>query len=65
MLFKLPKWAYSQSVGRYFNKAEADAELDEILHGDDQPLEEKAVNAATAINANGEARKRKAKAARR
>ena len=60
MLFKLPKFAYNQTVGRLTGNQQA---VDEpLLESNDQPEEEIALNNATANNLNGETRKRKAKA---
>jgi hypothetical protein len=60
LLFKLPKFVYNQSVGRVLGNRQA---VDEpLLEKSDLPEDEAALQAATAINANGEARKRRAKA---
>ncbi|KAG9196267.1 hypothetical protein G6011_01388 [Alternaria panax] len=60
LLFKLPKFAYNQSVGRVLGKKEMiDAPL---LETSDLTEEEAAIQNATAPNLNGEARKRKAMA---
>jgi hypothetical protein len=60
LLFKLPKFAYNQSVGRVLGKKEL---LDEpLMESSELPEEEAAIQNATAQNLNGEARKRKAKA---
>ncbi|KAF1845957.1 DnaJ domain protein [Cucurbitaria berberidis CBS 394.84] len=60
LLFKLPKFAYNQSVGRVLGKKEL---LDEpLLETSDLPEDEAAIQSATASNLNGEARKRKARA---
>ena len=60
LLFKLPKFAYNQSVGRVLgNKAAVDEPL---LETSDLPADEAALQSATAPHLNGEARKRKAKA---
>lgn len=62
LLFKLPKFAYNQSVGRVLNKQEM---LEEpLMESSDLPEEEAAIQNATAQNLNGEARKRKAVRAR-
>ncbi|EUC41571.1 hypothetical protein COCMIDRAFT_29668 [Bipolaris oryzae ATCC 44560] len=62
LLFKLPKFAYNQSVGRVLGKKEL---LDEpLLDSSDLPEDEAAIQNATAPNLNGEARKRKAMAKR-
>ncbi|EUC36865.1 hypothetical protein COCVIDRAFT_86483 [Bipolaris victoriae FI3] len=62
LLFKLPKFAYNQSVGRVLGKKEL---LDEpLLNSSDLPEDEAAIQNATASNLNGEARKRKAMAKR-
>jgi hypothetical protein len=60
MLFKLPKFAYNQSIGRFIGNKEAVEEP--LLESSDMPEDEAALQAATAVNGNGEARKRKAKA---
>lgn len=60
MLFKLPKYAYNQSVGRVLGKKELIEEP--LLESSDLPEDEAAIQSATAQNLNGEARKRKAKA---
>ncbi|KAF4555298.1 DnaJ domain-containing protein 1 [Elsinoe fawcettii] len=65
VLFKLPKWAYNKAVGRFINKDLVDGEGENLLDVVDTPSEENAVEAATSINANGEARKRRAKAGRK
>jgi hypothetical protein len=58
MLFKLPKYAYNQSVGRILGSKEM---IDEpLMDSSDLPEEEAAIQNATASNLNGEARKRKA-----
>jgi curved DNA-binding protein CbpA len=58
MLFKLPKYAYNQSVGRILGKKEM---LDEpLIESSDLPEEEAAIQNSIAPNLNGEARKRKA-----
>lgn len=60
LLFKLPKFAYNQSVGRVLGKKEL---IDEpLLETSDLPADEAAIQSATANNLNGEARKRKARA---
>ncbi|KAF2034756.1 DNAJ domain-containing protein [Setomelanomma holmii] len=60
LLFKLPKFAYNQSVGRILGKKEL---IDEpLMESSDLPEEEAILQNATAPNLNGEARKRKAKA---
>ncbi|EMD62011.1 hypothetical protein GGP41_002498 [Bipolaris sorokiniana] len=62
LLFKLPKFAYNQSVGRVLGKKEL---LDEpLLDSSDLPEDEAAIQNATASNLNGEARKRRAMAKR-
>ncbi|PNS17724.1 hypothetical protein CAC42_3119 [Sphaceloma murrayae] len=65
VLFKLPKWAYYKTIGKFVNKAEAEAELEELVETDDTPAETKAMEAATSINANSEARKRRVKGGRK
>ncbi|KNG49070.1 endoplasmic reticulum domain protein erj5 [Stemphylium lycopersici] len=58
LLFKLPKFAYNQSVGRVLGKKEM---IDEpLLDSSDLPEGEAAIQNATAPNLNGEARKRRA-----
>lgn len=60
LLFKLPKYAYNQSVGRVLGKKEL---LEEpLLESSDLAEDEAALQSATAPNLNGEARRRKAKA---
>jgi hypothetical protein len=60
LLFKLPRYFYNQSVGRILGNRQA---VDEpLLEKSDLPEDEAALQSATALNANGEARKRKAKA---
>ncbi|CAO2649012.1 Nn.00g099610.m01.CDS01 [Neocucurbitaria sp. VM-36] len=60
LLFKLPKFAYNQSVGRLLGKKQL---IDEpLLDTSDLPADEAAIQSATANNLNGEARKRKARA---
>ncbi|KAL1793414.1 hypothetical protein ACET3X_008396 [Alternaria dauci] len=60
LLFKLPKFAYNQSVGRVLGRKEMiDAPL---LDTSNLTEEEAAIQNATAPNLNGEARKRKAMA---
>ncbi|KAL1642859.1 hypothetical protein SLS61_009488 [Didymella pomorum] len=60
VLFKLPKFAYNQSVGRFLGKKEL---IDEpLMETSDLPEEEAALQSATAQNINGETRKRKTKA---
>ncbi|KAL6706916.1 hypothetical protein ACN47E_005059 [Coniothyrium glycines] len=57
LLFKLPKFAYNQSVGRVLGKKEL---VDEpLLDTTDLPEDEAAIQNATAPNVNGETRKRK------
>ncbi|KAF2644202.1 DNAJ domain-containing protein [Massarina eburnea CBS 473.64] len=59
MLFRLPKFLFNQSVGRLLgNRAAVDEPLVETS---DLPEDEAALQAATAPNLNGEARKRRAK----
>ncbi|KAF1971501.1 hypothetical protein BU23DRAFT_183848 [Bimuria novae-zelandiae CBS 107.79] len=60
MLFKLPKFAYNQTVGRLTGNKQAVQEP--LLDSSDLPEEEAALAKATANNVNGETRKRKAKA---
>lgn len=60
VLFKLPKFAYNQTVGRVLGKKELIEEP--LLETSDLPEDEAAIQSATALNLNGEARKRKAKA---
>ncbi|KAH7132029.1 DNAJ domain-containing protein [Dendryphion nanum] len=60
LLFKLPKFFYNQSVGRVLGDKRAIEEP--LLETSNLPEDEAALNAATANNINGEARKRKAKA---
>lgn len=62
LLFKLPKYAYNQSVGRVLNKQEMIEEP--LMETSDLPEEEAALQNATAQNLNGEARKRKTVRAR-
>ena len=59
LLFKLPKFIYNQSAGRFLNKKEL---IDEPLLEDNEVSEEAALQSATAQNINGETRKRKTKA---
>ncbi|KAF1943646.1 DNAJ domain-containing protein [Clathrospora elynae] len=62
LLFKLPKFAYNQSVGRVMGKKEM---LDQpLMESSDLPEDEAAIQSATAQNLNGEARKRKTMARR-
>ncbi|EAT88736.2 hypothetical protein SNOG_03531 [Parastagonospora nodorum SN15] len=62
VLFKLPKFAYNQSVGRVLGKKEL---VDEpFLESSDLPEDEEAIQSATAQNLNGEARRRKITRAR-
>jgi hypothetical protein len=62
VLFKLPKYAYNQSVGRVLGKQEL---LEEpLIESSDLPEEEAALQNATAQNLNGEARKRRTVRAR-
>ncbi|KAL1595822.1 hypothetical protein SLS60_009512 [Paraconiothyrium brasiliense] len=60
LLFKLPKFAYNQTVGRLTGNTQAIEEP--LLESSDLPEEEAALANATANNLNGETRKRKAKA---
>jgi hypothetical protein len=60
LVFKLPKFAYNQSVGRVLGKQELIEEP--LMDSSELPEEEAALQNATAQNLNGEARKRKAKA---
>lgn len=60
LLFKLPKFAFNQTVGRLTGNKQAVEEP--LLESNDQPEEEIALANATANNVNGETRKRKAKA---
>ncbi|KAF2797684.1 hypothetical protein K505DRAFT_297961 [Melanomma pulvis-pyrius CBS 109.77] len=60
LLFKLPKFFYNQSVGRVLGNKPTFEEP--LLDTSDLPEDEAALQAATANNANGEARKRKARA---
>jgi hypothetical protein len=60
LLFKLPKYLYNQSVGRVLGNKQAVEEP--LIDISDLPEDEAAIQSATAINANGEAKKRKAKA---
>ena len=58
LLFRIPKFAYAQSVGRLGKKPSEDAlEVEE----DESADESSALKNATAANPNGEARKRKSK----
>ncbi|KAF2652250.1 hypothetical protein K491DRAFT_781212 [Lophiostoma macrostomum CBS 122681] len=59
LLFKLPKYLYNQSVGRVLGNQRAVEEP--LLETSDIPEDEAALQSATAINANGESRKRKNK----
>jgi hypothetical protein len=60
MLFRLPKFAYNQTVGRLTGNTRA---VDEpLLESSDLSEKEAAIASSTANNLNGEARKRKAKA---
>ncbi|KAJ4344558.1 uncharacterized protein N0V89_012302 [Didymosphaeria variabile] len=60
LLFKLPKFAYNQTVGRLTGNTQAVEEP--LLESSDLPEEEAALANATANNLNGETRKRRAKA---
>ena len=60
MLFKLPRFAFNQTVGRITGNKQAVEEP--LLETSDQPEEEIALANATANNVNGETKKRKAKA---
>ncbi|KAL5415548.1 hypothetical protein PMIN03_002672 [Paraphaeosphaeria minitans] len=60
MLFKLPKYAYNQTVGRVLGNTQAVEEP--LLETSDMPEEEAALTNATANTLNGETRKRKTKA---
>ena len=60
MLFKLPRFAFNQTVGRVTGNKQAVEEP--LLETSDQPEEEIALANATANNVNGETKKRKAKA---
>ena len=58
LLFRMPKFFYNQSVGRLLGNQRA---IDEpLIEHSDLPEDEAALQSATANNANGEARKRKA-----
>ncbi|KAF2749959.1 DNAJ domain-containing protein [Sporormia fimetaria CBS 119925] len=59
LLFKLPKFLYNQSVGRATGNQRAVEEP--LLDSTDLPTDEAALQSATSINANAEARKRKNK----
>ncbi|KAF2710481.1 hypothetical protein K504DRAFT_431081 [Pleomassaria siparia CBS 279.74] len=63
LLFKLPKFFYQQSVGRVLGSQPPTYE-EALLDTSNLPEDEAALQSATANNANGEARKRKAKAIR-
>jgi hypothetical protein len=60
MLFRLPKFAFNQSIGRVLGNSAAVEEP--LLETSDLPEDEAALQSATASNVNGETRKRKAKA---
>ena len=62
VLFKLPRWAYNRSIGKFVGKHEIDIELDPdndvpAINGDDTA----AIKSAVATNSNAETRKRKPK----
>ncbi|KAF2133972.1 DNAJ domain-containing protein [Dothidotthia symphoricarpi CBS 119687] len=58
LLFKIPKFAYNQSVGRVLGNK--DLVEEPLLESSDLPEDEAAIQSATSQNLNGEARKRKA-----
>lgn len=60
LLFRLPKFAYNQTVGRVLGNKQAVEEP--LLDSSDVPEDEAAIQSATAQNLNGETRKRKEKA---
>lgn len=60
LLFKLPKFAYNQTIGRLTGNTQAVEEP--LLESSDLPEDEAALQSATANNLNGETRKRKARA---
>ena len=59
LLFKLPKFAYNQSVGRILGKRELVQEPLLDSSSSDLPEDEAAIQNATAQNVNGETRKRR------
>lgn len=62
MLWRLPKWAYNESVGRLLNKRTQDAEIADLVEEEETPTDaDTALNAAKPANANSESRKRKIK----
>lgn len=60
LLFKLPRYIYNQSAGRVLGNKQAIEEP--LLDSSDLPEDEAAIQSATAINGNAEARKRNARA---
>lgn len=61
-VFKLPKWAYTKTVGRITGKQTIEEIVEENADdGDEDGEADGAIKAALASNANGEARRRKAK----
>jgi len=65
VLFRLPIFAYNQTVGRLMNKEAADAEFAEVINVDStQEEQDAAIQAAAPLNAKDDMRRRKTKANR-
>jgi hypothetical protein len=64
VLFKLPLFFYNKSIGRFIgskHEAVLDDQEGDSLFANGHDAEEDAINEATALNANGEAKRRKPK----
>ncbi|KAK4967000.1 hypothetical protein LTR66_012000 [Elasticomyces elasticus] len=63
-IFRLPKWAYNRTIGQLLNKKTEDAALHEIIGDAEVEVSEseRTLKSAVPANANGESRKRKARA---
>ncbi|KAL1304801.1 hypothetical protein AAFC00_003729 [Neodothiora populina] len=61
ILFKLPKWAYNQTIGKALNKQTQDAQMEELLDGPEteQDDDSAVLKSAAQPNLNAESRKRR------
>lgn len=64
VLFRLPKFVYGQTAGRFMDKPVSDDEIAELITTEETREDEQALKAALPTNKNAEARRRKAKAKR-
>ena len=64
VLFRLPVFAYNQSIGRFLNKQAADEEFAELINVDETQQEEAALQAAAPMNKKDDVRRRQTKASR-